>query len=253
MLLTIDLNCDLGEGFGRYELGEDEQLLALISSANIACGFHAGDPVRMRLTVRRCIERGVAVGAHPGLPDLQGFGRREMAVSPQEAFDMVLYQIGALDAFVRAEGGVLHHVKPHGALYNMAARDMRLAEAITEAVYRFRPDLILYGLSGSRLIEAAKLRGLPYAEEAFADRTYRADGSLTSRSEPGAVLRTAEAAVRQALAIIRSGTVSTPSGEAVSLHADTLCVHGDGIHAVELLRQLRDALVEAGIRGKAPG
>jgi UPF0271 protein len=176
-----------------------------------------------------------------------------LAVTPQDAHDMVLYQIGALDAFVRAEGGSLHHVKPHGALYNMAARDIRLAEAIVEAVFRYRSDLMLYGLAGSRLIEAARARGLPCAEEAFADRAYRADGSLAPRSEPGAVLGAPEAAVRQALAIVRTGTVPTPSGAAVTLHADTLCVHGDGPHAVALLRRLRNALIEAGVHIQAPG
>ena len=177
----IDMNCDLGESFGAYTIGNDAAILPFVTSANIACGFHAGDPGVMRKTVRLALDCHVALGAHPGLCDLQGFGRRKMDISPQEAYDLVLYQIGALYAFIRAEGAVMQHVKPHGALYNMAAKDSKLAEAIAEAVYKVEPELILFGLSGSELIRAAKKTGLQTAEEVFADRSYQADGTLTPR------------------------------------------------------------------------
>jgi UPF0271 protein len=230
----IDLNCDLGESFGVYRTGQDEALLRIVTSANIACGFHAGDPATMRRTVRLCLERGVAVGAHPGLPDLAGFGRREMAVSPQEAYEMTLYQIGALYAFVRSEGGTLAHVKPHGALYNMAARDAALAQAIAEAVYRFDPELALYGLAGSELIRAAENIGLRAKREAFADRGYRPDGSLIPRGQPGAMIEDAKAAATQVLRLAEEGC------------ADTVCVHGDGPHALEVAAQVRETLRQAG-------
>ena len=247
-MLTIDLNCDLGEGFGIYEMPEDRYLLEEASSVNIACGFHAGDPSLMRKTVRMCMERGTAIGAHPGLPDRYGFGRREMAISPQDAYDLVLYQIGALDAFVRSEGGVLHHVKPHGALYNMAAKNRALADAIAQAVYRYHPGLVLYGLAGSELVKAAQSIGLACAGEAFADRTYRADGTLTPRSMPNAVLESVEDAVGQSLQIVKEGRVRTADGTLLVIRADTLCVHGDGSQALALLRRLRSVLQQEGFK-----
>ncbi|MBB6186693.1 5-oxoprolinase subunit PxpA [Rhodanobacter sp. MP7CTX1] len=249
----IDLNCDLGESFGAWRMGEDVALLELVSSANIACGFHAGDPEIMSHTVAQAIAHGVAIGAHVSLPDLQGFGRREMSVTPAEAHAMTLYQIGALHAFVRAAGAKLSHVKPHGALYNMAARDPSLANAIARAVRDFDPQLRLFGLAGSALIEAGNALGLPVASEAFADRRYRADGSLQSRREVGAVIEDAELATAQAIGIARDGKVHTVEGHNVPLQADTLCLHGDGAHAVLLARNLRKALETAGLRIAAPG
>ena len=249
----IDLNCDLGESFGAWRMGEDEALLAVVSSANIACGFHGGDPDIMRRTVALAAERGVAIGAHVSLPDLQGFGRREMAVTPAETYALTLYQIGALHAFAQAAGSRLSHVKPHGALYNMAARDLTLATAIAEAVRDFSPRLRLVGLAGSALIDAGESAGLPVAAEAFADRRYRADGSLQPRREPDAVIADSAEAVAQAVAIAREGRVRAVDGSVVALHADTLCLHGDNPHAVASSRLLRQALEAAGLRIAAPG
>jgi len=250
---VIDLNCDMGESFGAYRLGRDEEIMGCVTSVNIACGFHAGDPGTMRRTVQLALRSGTAIGAHPGLPDLQGFGRREMAISPQEAHDLVLYQIGALQAFVRAEGGKLQHVKPHGALYNMAARDQALATAVAEAVYCADPELILFGLSGSSLIEAGQRIGLRTASEVFADRTYQADGSLTPRHRPDALVVDTETAVRQAIHMVRTGKVATTQGHEITIEAQTICIHGDGPHALEFAVQIRDALLAAGIRLQSAG
>ena len=249
----IDLNCDLGESFGAWRMGDDAALLELVSSANIACGFHAGDPGIMQQTVALAVAGHVAIGAHVSLPDLQGFGRREMHVSADEVYAMTLYQLGALSAFCRAAGTRLAHVKPHGALYNMAARERTLADAIARAVLAFDPRLILFGLAGSALLDAGTALGLPVAAEAFADRRYRADGSLQPRGEAGAVIDDAATAAAQALGIVRDGTVIAAQGESASLHADTLCLHGDGAHAVQLARELRAALEHAGVRIAAPG
>ncbi|GAB2698534.1 LamB/YcsF family protein [Paenibacillus thermoaerophilus] len=251
---TIDLNCDMGESYGVYRLELPDEALELISSANIACGYHAGDPATMRRTVKRCLERGIAVGAHPGLPDLAGFGRRRMDVSPDEAYELTLYQIGALDAFVRAEGGRLSHVKPHGALYNMAADDARLAEAIATAVARYDDSLVLFGLSGSELTAAARRAGLRAAEEAFADRAYMRSGRLVPRSMPGSVHEDTRAVAEQALALARNGAVRAwDAPETVAVRADTLCLHGDGPHAAEHIRAVRLALEQAGFSIRAPG
>ncbi len=249
----IDLNCDLGESFGAWRMGDDDALLGLVSSANVACGFHAGDPAIMRRTVELAVAHGVAIGAHISLPDLQGFGRREMSVSPDEVLAMTLYQIGALHAFAQAAGTRLAHVKPHGALYNMAARDPSLADAIARAVHAFDPQLRLFGLAGSALIDTARAIGLPVAAEAFADRRYLADGSLQSRREPGAVIDDAHLATAQAIGIARDGVVEATNGEQIKLHAHTLCLHGDGAHAVALAQQLREALERAGLHIAAPG
>lgn len=249
----IDLNCDLGESYGAWTMGQDADVLAHVSSANIACGFHAGDPDTMRRTVRLAAACGVAVGAHPSLPDLQGFGRREMAVSAEEVYALVLYQIGALSAFATSEGICLHHVKPHGALYNMAARDATLAAAIAAAVAGFDRDLILVGLAGGALLDAGRAAGLRVAAEAFCDRRYRADGSLTPRREAGAVIHDVDAAVAQALSIALHGTAVAGDGSPVAIAADTLCVHGDRPDAAAFARQLRAALAAAGITLCAPG
>ena len=244
---TIDLNCDMGESFGAWTMGQDADVLEFVSSANIACGFHAGDPVTMRRTVAAAAARGVAIGAHPSLPDLAGFGRREMRVSADETHAMTLYQIGALAAFVRAAGVRLHHVKPHGALYNMAARDATLADAIAQAVRAFDPSLRLVGLAGSALPRAGARIGLAVAHEAFADRRYQDDGALTPRSEAGAVIEDIDAAVAQALAIARCEPVTTRSGGTRVLRADTICVHGDRPDAGEFARRLHVALLGADI------
>lgn len=236
----IDLNCDLGEGFGAFHFGNDEAIMPLITSANIACGFHAGDPGIMKKTVRSALAHGVAIGAHPGLPDLQGFGRRNMSISNEDAYDLILYQLGALNAFVATEGGILHHVKPHGALYNMAAANSALADAVAEAVYAVSPSSILYGLAGSEMIAAAKRIGLQSAQEIFADRTYQPDGTLTPRHMPGAIISDPEQALSQIKRLILKGTV------------DTVCIHGDGHHAVTFAGLLHKTFKEEGIIMKAP-
>lgn len=252
-MLRVDLNCDMGESFGIWRLGDDEAVLPYITSANIACGFHAGDPSTMRRTVRMALDQGVAVGAHPGLPDLLGFGRRNLAITPEEAYDLVVYQVGALAAFVKAEGGRLQHVKPHGALYNMAAKDRALAEAIAAAVAAVDPDLILFGLAGSELVRAGERAGLRVAAEAFADRTYQADGSLTPRRMPGAVIDDPNRAAEQVIRLVKEGKVRAAGGTDVAVRADTVCLHGDGARAVELARAIRARLEAEGIAVKAVG
>lgn len=248
----IDLNCDLGEGFGVYRPAADAELIPLITSANIACGFHAGDASVMRETVRLCAMHHVAVGAHPGLPDLQGFGRRNMAITPQEAYDWTLYQLGALSAFTMAEGVRLHHVKPHGALYNMAAKDARLADAIAEAIVRFDRSLVLYGLAGSELIEAGRRKGLRTASEVFADRAYCSDGSLAPRTMAGAVLEREEDVVRQVMGMVMEGAVRSIEGATVPIQADTLCIHGDTPQAPQLAKRIGQELQKAGVLVQAP-
>ena len=247
MQKSVDLNCDMGESFGVYELGQDVEMMNVITSANIACGFHAGDPRTMRATVRAALQKGVAIGAHPGLPDLVGFGRREMKITPQEADDLVTYQIGALDAFVKSEGGTLRHVKPHGALYNMAARNQDLAIAIAEAVLRFDSELILVGQSGSRLLEAGQSVGLRTASEVFADRSYESDGSLTPRSHDAAVITEVDRSIDQVMGMLQTGRVRSRQGTDVSVVADTICIHGDSHHALEFARRIREALNNAAI------
>ncbi len=252
-MTQIDLNCDLGESFGAYHLGVDEQILPLVSSANIACGFHAGDPGVMRKTVRLALEKGVAIGAHPGLPDLQGFGRRNMNISPQEAYDMVVYQFGALYGFVRSEGGVIRHLKPHGALYNMAATNRQLSEAIAEAVYRVDPQCILFGLSGSELVRTGERIGLQTAHEVFADRTYQKDGTLTPRNQPNALLTDDDQAIQQVIRMVQEGKVQSQQGDVISIKADTVCIHGDGPHALVFARRIRESFEGLGIGVQAVG
>ena len=244
---SIDLNCDMGESFGAWTMGRDAELMDFVSSVNIACGFHAGDPSVMRRTVETAAEKGVAVGAHPGYPDLQGFGRRAMTFSPQEVFDMVLYQAAALKGICEASGTRLHHVKPHGALYNTAAKDRGLANAIARAVKSLDSELILYGLSGSLLISEAETEGLRTASEVFADRTYQPDGSLTPRSRPDALIANAGEAAAQALQMVRENNVTATTGEKVPLRAETVCIHGDGVRAVEFARAIREKLLENNI------
>lgn len=250
-MLSVDLNCDMGESFGRYALGTDAEMMEYITSANIACGFHAGDPSVMRRTVRMAVQCGVSIGAHPGLPDLAGFGRRPMEVSTEEVYDMVTYQVGALQAFVKQEGGTLKHVKAHGALYNMAAADRRLADAIARAVHETDSSLILYGLAGSALIAAGRAMGLRTASEVFADRTYRDDGTLTPRNMPGSLIADPDRAVDQVLQMVKEGAVSAASGRIIPIEADTVCIHGDGEHALSFAGSLRAALEREGIRVSA--
>jgi UPF0271 protein len=244
---NIDLNADIGESFGIFQMGNDEKLLSLISSANIACGFHAGDPSVMKKTVKLVLANNVAVGAHPGLPDLQGFGRRNIAISPEEAYDLVLYQVGALWAFVKAEGGVLHHVKPHGALYNMASTDTTLARAIAEAVCNLDPELLLYGLSGSELIREGEKAGIRTVSEVFADRTYQPDGTLTSRKSPDALINDPDEAITQVVHMINEGKVRTQAGNEIPIKAETICIHGDGSHAVDFAKSLHNRFKLEGI------
>ncbi|UOE36314.1 LamB/YcsF family protein [Hymenobacter monticola] len=250
---TVDLNCDMGESFGAWTLGNDEALLPFITSANIACGFHAGDPGVMKRTVRAALRHGVALGAHPGLPDLVGFGRRNLDISAEEAFDMTVYQLGALHAVAQAEGGRLHHLKPHGALYNMAATNAALAQAIAEAVYKVQPELVLYGLANSELTRAGEQLGLRTAHEVFADRTYQANGILTPRRQPDALITDADQAIAQVLQMVQTGTVRSQQGTEVALRADTVCLHGDGAHALEFARRLHQELRAAGVQLQAAG
>lgn len=250
--MRIDLNADVGESTGPWPLGEDEALIPLVSSVNVAAGFHAGDPIVMARTIELAVRAGAAVGAHPGYPDLVGFGRRAMGLSPAEIEAAVLYQVGAVEAFARAAGTELRHVKAHGALYNRAAREPEAAAAIARAVRRFSAGLVLVGLAGSALVAAGIEAGLEVAEEAFADRGYEADGSLRSRDLPGAVLDDPAAAAAQALSIAR-GAVTAADGSSVSMRADTLCVHGDLPGAAARARAVREALLAAGIEIRAPG
>ena len=250
---SIDLNCDLGESFGRWTLGHDAALMESISSCNIACGYHAGDPEVMRRTVRLARDNGVAIGAHPGLPDLVGFGRRPMSVTPAEVEDFVLYQIGALEALARAEGVRLQHVKAHGALYNMAIRDRALADAIARAVAAFDRSLLLFGLPGTELLRAGEAAGLPVAAEGFADRSYESDGSLTARSQPGAVIHDPGEVVARAVRMAREGVVLDRDGEEIPMRVATICTHGDTPGSHELTRRLREGLEAAGMKVRAVG
>ncbi|WP_163101976.1 LamB/YcsF family protein [Peribacillus alkalitolerans] len=250
-MFVVDINCDLGESFGAYRLGTDEEILAHVTSANIACGFHAGDPSVMRKTVRLAQQHGVRIGAHPGLQDLLGFGRREMNLSPQEAYDLVVYQIGALYGFVKSEGATMQHVKPHGALYNMAAKRADLSEAIAEAVYKVDPELILFGLAGSELVKAGEKIGLRTAQEVFADRTYQIDGSLTSRRQPDALITDDQLAVNQVIRMVKEKKVLTQQGLDVPIQADTICIHGDGAHALVFAHMIRQQLEASEIKVRA--
>ncbi|MBX4160945.1 MULTISPECIES: 5-oxoprolinase subunit PxpA [Priestia] len=243
-MTTVDLNCDLGESFGNYKLGNDKEILRYVTSANIACGFHAGDPSVMRETVKLALSENVAIGAHPGLQDLAGFGRRYMKITPREAYDLMVYQMGALSAFIRAEGGILHHVKPHGALYNMAAGDRDIAKAVAEAVYNVSEEAILYGLAGSESIKAGNEMGLRTSQEVFADRTYQHNGMLTPRNVENAVIQDEGAAISQVIKMVKEKKVLTVQNEEIPIQADTVCIHGDGAHAVEFAKAICDKLKE---------
>jgi UPF0271 protein len=244
---TIDLNADVGESVGSWPMGDDEHLIPLVSSVNIACGFHAGDPLTIERTIRLAIDGKAAIGAHPGYPDLVGFGRRDLDMAPDELEAALIYQIAAIAGLARAAGAELRHVKPHGALYNRAAQDECLAGSIARAVRRFSPQLILVGLAGSRLVEAGRAAGLTVAAEAFPDRAYEPDGSLRSRQLPGAVLTDSAVIAARAVEMARNGTVTATDGTVVPLRADTLCLHGDTPGAAEHARAVRDALEAAGV------
>jgi 5-oxoprolinase (ATP-hydrolysing) subunit A len=245
--LRVDLNCDVGEG-----IGSDEALLEHVTSANIACGFHAGDPFLMHRTLELAAERGVAAGAHPGTPDMASFGRQRMRITPEQAYDIVAYQVGALLGIAAAIGIPVTHVKPHGALYNMAAEDAILADAIARSVRDIDASLTLYGLAGSALVSAGDRLGLRTASEVFSDRGYEPDGSLTPRGTPGALISDAAAAAERAVRMVLEQRVSAGDGSIVAVHAETICVHGDGPAAVDTALLLRQRLEAEGVRVVAP-
>ncbi|QWE16041.1 5-oxoprolinase subunit PxpA [Polynucleobacter sp. AP-Nino-20-G2] len=238
----MDINSDMGEGFGAWDMGNDVQLLDYITSTNIACGWHAGDPSRMKKLVQLAIEKNIHIGAHPGLPDLEGFGRREMAISEDDAYNYVLYQAGALQAFIRAAGGTLHHVKPHGALYNQAAKNIKLARGIANAVKDLGANVILYGLAGSCLVDAANELGVPVWQEVFADRRYTKEGFLVPRNQAGAIIEDDSAALKQVSQMAKDGQLIAIDGSIVKIQADTLCIHGDNPHAVQFAKKIQAAL-----------
>ncbi|MEE8157879.1 MAG: 5-oxoprolinase subunit PxpA [Dehalococcoidia bacterium] len=245
MAAKIDFNCDMGESFGMYKLGCDEEVVKYITSANIACGFHAGDPMWMKTTVQLAEKHGVGVGAQPSFPDLMGFGRRNMSVSPEEARNDVTYQIGALQAF--ASGKKLQHVKPHGAMYNMAVGDKALARAICQATLEVDPNMILVALAGSAWVELAAEMGLRVAREAFADRAFTAQGTLVPRSEPGSVIHDVNEVVERSVKMVTQGKVTAITGEEIEIHSDSLCLHGDTPGAVEMARAVKEGLEAAGV------
>jgi 5-oxoprolinase (ATP-hydrolysing) subunit A len=245
--MRIDLNSDLGESFGAWPMGQDEALMESITSANVACGFHAGDPGVMRQTLALAKDKGVAVGAHPGFPDLVGFGRREMKATAAEVHDLVLYQVAALAGMAAAQGLKLQHVKAHGALYNMACKERPLADAIARAVAAFDRSLILFGLPNSELVRAGAASGLTVAAEVFADRAYERDGSLTSRHKPGSVIHDEDAVVERAVRMVKQRDVVAVDGSVIALQADTICLHGDTPGAAALARVVRRGLESAGV------
>ncbi len=247
MAVKVDLNSDLGESFGAYTIGMDEEVIKLVSSANIACGFHASDPVVMRRTVEHAVAAGIGIGAHPGYYDLMGFGRRNMNISPAEAYAYVTYQLGALSAFCTQQGAKIDHVKPHGALYNMAGKDYELAKGICQAVYDFDPKIILLGLSGSQMIKAGADIGLCCANEFFADRAYEDDGSLRARTKEGAMIEDENEAIERVVKVVKTGKVTTYTGNELDLKIDSICVHGDNVHALEFVKLIRSRLAEEGV------
>ena len=243
-MYQIDLNCDLGESFGNYKIGMDEEVIPLISSANVACGYHASDPIVMQKTIAMTKKFGTAVGAHPGFPDLMGFGRRNLSVSPAEAKAYTLYQLGALDAFCITQGVKLQHVKPHGALYNMAAKDYELARGICEAIYEFDKDLIVLALSSGQLIRAGQDIGLRTALEFFSDRAYEEDGTLVNRRKEGAVITDENEALARVVRMIKENKLTAITGKDISIKADSVCVHGDGVKALEFVKKIREKLTD---------
>ena len=243
---TINLNADLGESFGAWSMGDDESLLDIVASANIACGFHAGDPLVMRRTVAAAKKRGVSIGAHPAFPDLQGFGRRRMDIPLDELEAMMLYQIGALEACARAQGMRVTHVKPHGALSNIACADRKVADAIARAVKRLDPALILLAPAASQLILAGREQGLPIVEEVFADRAYLDDGNLVPRSQPGAMIHGAENSLKHVMRMVEESALISINGKRLPVNPQSICVHGDNADAVATAQAIRDGLLAAG-------
>ena len=246
-MFRVDLNSDLGESFGRYTIGMDDKIIPLITSANVACGYHASDPVVMNKTLAMAKKAGIRVGAHPGFPDLMGFGRRNLSVSPEEAKAYTLYQLGALDAFCRTNGLKMQHVKPHGAMYNMAAKDYELSKAICEAIKEFDPELIVLALSGGELARAAKDMGLRTALVFFADRAYEEDGTLVNRRKDGAMITDEELAISRVVRMIKEKKVTAITGKDIPIQADSVCVHGDGEKALAFVEKIRTALKAEGI------
>ncbi|MCI6756821.1 MAG: LamB/YcsF family protein [Lachnospiraceae bacterium] len=247
MGIRVDLNCDMGESFGNYKIGMDEDIVQYISSANIACGFHASDPLVMEKTIGLCRQAGVAPGAHPGFPDLVGFGRRQMKVTMPELKAMIIYQVGALKAFAEAEGLSLQHVKPHGAMYNMAGKDPQMADAICEGIASVDPDLILLGLSGSAFEGAAARAGLRFAREVFADRAYEEDGSLVARGKDGAMITDEQEAIRRVISMVKDHKVKAITGKEIAVSPDSICLHGDSPKAVLFAKMIREELTREGI------
>ena len=245
--MQIDLNCDLGEAFGNYSFGGDKDILPLITSANIACGFHAGDANVMNETIQLAKRHNIGIGAHPGLPDLQGFGRRKLDMSPEEVYNIVVYQLGALNSFCQIHDVKMNHVKPHGALYQMGAKDKSIASAIAQAVYDFDKTLVFVGLANTLLISEAKKLGLKTASEVFADRRYEDDGQLVSRKEPDAVISDSDEALNQVVKMVTENKVISKNNKEITLQADTICVHGDGAHALEFVTKIREKLTKEGI------
>ena len=247
-MFYVDLNCDLGESYGLFKIGNDSEVLKHITSANIACGYHAGDHNVMMDSVKLAKAHGVRIGAHPGFPDLHGFGRREMKMSAQEIYNLTIYQIGALSAIARACGTNVEHVKPHGALYNMAAKDKELADAVAAAVADVNPALVLFGLAGSSLVKAGEEKGLQVAHEVFADRTYQPDGSLMPRSQSNAMIHDPDLAISRVIRMIREGKVEAVDGTDIEIKADTVCIHGDEPQALDFAVKLKQALNAEGIK-----
>jgi len=245
--MKVDINCDYGESYGIYKLSDNERILDYATSLNVACGFHGGDPVVMDMTVKKALEKGVAVGAHPGYPDLMGFGRRHIKLSHNEAKVYMKYQIGALKGFVESYGGKLQHVKPHGALYNDAAKDYELAYALAEAVYEIDKNLIFFGISNQKTMEAANNIGLKTANEVFADREYNDDGTLVSRSIKGSVITDKEKCVKRVINMVKNNSVETINGKTIEIIPDTICVHGDNENSLELIKEIRFNLEDFGI------
>lgn len=243
-MLSVDLNCDLGESYGLYKIGNDQEVLKHITSANIACGYHAGDHNVMMETVKMAKEQGVKIGAHPGFPDLHGFGRRDMHLTQQEIYNLTVYQIGALEAVARACGTKVVHVKPHGALYNIAARDKFVADAIAQAVFDVNPEVVLFGLAGSLLVRTGEEKGLKVALEVFADRNYQPDGTLTPRSKADAMIHDTDAAIKRVLRMVKHGEIEAIDGSVIEMKADTICVHGDEPQTLEFVVKLKKALLD---------
>ncbi len=251
--MEIDINCDLGESFGNYPVDNDQAIMPFISSANIACGFHAGDPVTIEKTIKSAIKHNVGIGAHPGYHDIEGFGRRPMKISNEELRASILYQVGAIKSMAEALGGKLQHVKPHGALYNAAATDFEMAKVIAHSIRMIDDSLTLICLSNSEMIRAAKEVGISYASEAFADRAYNDDGTLVSRNIPGAVLHNTDQVIDRVLQMITDKTVVTLSGSVIPIQADTICIHGDNEMALNFAQNLVSSFKLKGIRLKSIG